>query len=464
VRLTAAATARLEWTVSIRDRRGELIRTLSHRGQSLSVAWNGTDGSGHPVPGGKYRAFVAGRDAVGHRALPAMLPMEVLGSRSSSVARPSGPRRTTRPKPDEVAAATGGFRVLDAVAGTGPDDVWAVGGTMTGPVRGHALVFHRSSAGWRQIPVPSPGTTASLLSVDSAAPGDVWAVGYRCARASCAGGGFGERSLIERGSNGSWQAVPSPNPDTGGDRLNAVAAISPTDAWAVGEAFDEGIYLHQPLLVHWNGARWTAANAPRIPGEDVNMSGLLALSPTDVWAVGHGCLGGRGCGGTPLIRPVVLHYDGVRWAVVSTVRLTAAGSSLQDIVGNGPADLTAAGWRARTRHGNSRPLGERRVNGRWRVGWAPAFGGILFGADTAPGAPVWTVGDRRSRGGFRTLAVRRTPGGWRAVASPTPRGRMSSLSSVAVLSRHDVWATGPSVSGPFLLHWNGARWSLVHPG
>jgi hypothetical protein len=73
------------------------------------------------------------------------------------------------------------------------------------------------------------------------------------------------------------------------------------------------------------------------------------------------------------------------------------------------------------------------------------------------------VGDRRTAAGSRTLTVRRAAAGWRAIASPSPAARMSYLSSVAVIGRGNVWASGISVTGGFLLHWNGTRWSLVHP-
>jgi hypothetical protein len=40
---------------------------------------------------------------------------------------------------------------------------------------------------------------------------------------------------------------------------------------------------------------------------------------------------------------------------------------------------------------------------------------------------------------------------------------MSYLSDVAVIGRGDVWASGVSVGGGFLLRWNGSRWRLVRP-
>jgi hypothetical protein len=460
VRIGARGTARLAWTVSIRTRSGDVVRTFHAHGKYLRVRWDGKDGAGHRQASGKYRVVIAGKDAAGRLALPAMLPVEVTGSSSSADTSFASPATTT------VTAASpgaGGFRVLQAVTGTDGRNVWAVGGAMSTPVRGHALVIRRTPAGWRPVAIPTPGKMTSFLSgVAATSPADVWAVGFRCGTASCAGGGFGERTLIEHGTSGGWRAVASPNPGTGADRLNSVAAISPTDAWAVGDAFDEGVYLHQPLLEHWDGVRWTAVGAPRLPGVDVHMTDVLERSPSDVWTVGHGCLGNRGCGGAPTIRPVVLHYDGTRWRVALTARVRAAENSLEAIAASG-GDLLAVGWRSKTRHSNSRPLGERSAGGRWRVESAPRLAGILFGADAARGAPAWAVGDRRANGRFRTLVVRRTRAGWKAVKSPSPPGRMSELSSISVLSRGNAWAVGPSVAGPFLLHWNGSRWGLVRP-
>jgi hypothetical protein len=49
--------------------------------------------------------------------------------------------------------------------------------------------------------------------------------------------------------------------------LNAVVALSATDAWAVGEAnipVAKG-YLSRPLVEHWNGTQWMVVPSPN-PG------------------------------------------------------------------------------------------------------------------------------------------------------------------------------------------------------
>ena len=46
--------------------------------------------------------------------------------------------------------------------------------------------------------------------------------------------------------------MPSPNPSGGGQNvLNAVAVVSESDAWAVGER----------ITMHWNGSTWVTAIA-----------------------------------------------------------------------------------------------------------------------------------------------------------------------------------------------------------
>jgi hypothetical protein len=291
--------------------------------------------------------------------------------------------------------------------------------------------------------------------VATTSPTDVWAVGYRCGVASCALGGFGERTLIEHRTATGWHVLAGPNPGTGGDRLNAVAAVSPTDAWAVGDWFDEGVYLHQPLIEHWDGTRWNAVPLPPMRGLDVHMSDVLALSASDVWAVGHGCVGG--CGGGPKIRPVVLHDRGGRWRLVRTAPLHAVDSSLEGLAPF-KGSVSAVGWRSKTRNSPSRPLAEARIATWWKVQRTPRAADSLFGADAAPRTAMWAVGDRMVRGAFRPSILRHTASGWRSVAAPSPAGGTSFLSQVAVLSRGNAWAVGPSVAGAFLAHWNGSRW------
>jgi hypothetical protein len=57
-----------------------------------------------------------------------------------------------------------------------------------------------------------------------------------------------------------WTVTPSPNPGTT-NFLQGVAAISSTDAWAVG--YDYDVNDHQfTVTQHWDGSKWNLAPSP----------------------------------------------------------------------------------------------------------------------------------------------------------------------------------------------------------
>ena len=87
------------------------------------------------------------------------------------------------------------------------------------------------------------------------------------------------------GAESSWPVVASPNVGAGDNTLLGVAALSPTDAWAVGEAADpDG--GRRPLIEHWDGDSWTVVPSPSM-GVSAGLAAVVGISPTDVWAVGR---------------------------------------------------------------------------------------------------------------------------------------------------------------------------------
>jgi hypothetical protein len=83
--------------------------------------------------------------------------------------------------------------------------------------------------------------------------------------------------------------VPSPSPAgaTSPD-LTSVAAVSTTDAWAVGYA-DVGTTFFQavPLAEHFGGTQWSIIRTAPVPaGDDVRLFGVAFSSTSDRWAVG----------------------------------------------------------------------------------------------------------------------------------------------------------------------------------
>src|SRR5262249_58833403 len=85
--------------------------------------------------------------------------------------------------------------------------------------------------------------------------------------------------------------------------LNAVSAVSASDAWAVGAT---GRFGMVPLIVHWDGRNWSRVKGPGIPVSG-KLLGVSMVSATDGWAVGVNPFKGN---------HILLHWNGTSWAPV----------------------------------------------------------------------------------------------------------------------------------------------------
>ncbi len=106
---------------------------------------------------------------------------------------------------------------------------------------------------------------------------DVWVVG-------CQMGGNGTTkkavTLAEHWDGSHWRVVPSPSLQADGNSLASVAAVSAHDVWAAGSGRTKS--STSPLLLHWDGVRWSLAGAANFTGA---VTGIAAISAHDVWAV-----------------------------------------------------------------------------------------------------------------------------------------------------------------------------------
>jgi hypothetical protein len=208
-----------------------------------------------------------------------------------------------------------------------------------------------------------------------------------------------------------WRTVRSADPHPAlYDRFNSVAAVSPSEAWAVGDYFTgrEG-GRHGAFIEHWDGRRWLLAHAAIPPG--ATLESVSASGAGDAWAVGNR----RNLG------QLIQHWDGARWRVLP----------------------------------------------------APRPGGILHAVAERTPRDAWAVGARKRDPGFGTLIEHWNGRRWTVVASPSPpvaRGqrRDAILQAVTVISPTDVWAAGETVIGvpatasrTLIEHWNGERWMIV---
>ena len=183
-------------------------------------------------------------------------------------------------------------RAFTALSAVSPNDIWAVG--REHPYGGGAsAIGHYDGTSWSLVPPPD---TRILHAIDARAADDVWAVG--------------EDGLIAHWNGSEWSVVPgAPGANV---NLRDIVAVGVDDAWAVGSAPDG-----KTAIMHWNGEAWSLVPSPSPGILGSGLSGVDAVSPNDIWAVGSS-YDSYDPGNFPPYQPKVLslHWDGVQWSNV----------------------------------------------------------------------------------------------------------------------------------------------------
>ncbi len=286
--------------------------------------------------------------------------------------------RVPSPTPED------GGALLTAVVAVAPDVAWAVGGSGDPVAPSSTLATLWNGAEWDLVATPNAGSLQNRFdAVDALSPDAAWAVG----RASS---GAGDVPIVAQWDGSGWTLLPSP-PDVPEGALLGVAAISTDDLWVVGYSGDPALGTERALAAHWNGFEWSSIPLrPALGGGRSQLVAVSALSGADVWAVGY-----------QRARPAILHFDGTSWS-------------------RSPSEVR---------------------------------GDVLAVAALEPD-DVWAVGER----------IQRFDGsGWTEVGSLRP-GEV--LRSLAAVSPTDVWAVGTRPTGegelkPLVLRFDGAAWSRV---
>ena len=89
----------------------------------------------------------------------------------------------------------------------------------------------------------------------------------------------GMQPYIAQFNGTSWRRVATP-PIIGGGELSDIVALSPTNILAIGTGGSGG----RSIVLHWNGSTWTRQTAP----DAVHLTGAAAVGPNTFWAVGVG--------------------------------------------------------------------------------------------------------------------------------------------------------------------------------
>ncbi len=337
--------------------------------------------------------------------------------------------------PNSTSAQNG----LYGVATIAANDVWAVGTTANSGSSGtivKTLIEHWNGRQWSVVQSPNSSSMSNVLNgIAGIAANDVWAVGYSSNTSISPTSSppnpspaiflSGTHTLIEHWDGTQWNTVQSPNPGSALNYLNAVAAITANNIWAVG-FYSNTPNIDNPnvtanvhtLIEHWNGTQWSIVQSPNSGSIQNGLYGVTASTANNIWAVGTFCCPNNQPGEQTLIE----HWNGTQWSIVQ-----------------GPS-----------------------------LGMPQNF---LFGVAASTANDVWAVGGSSSTSRYPQFTLIEHWNGkqWSVVSSPSRANAVSnSLNSVVVIAANDVWTVGyspniyPQQGQTLIEHWDGTQWSIVN--
>ncbi|MGH3160143.1 MAG: hypothetical protein ACRDNF_26725 [Streptosporangiaceae bacterium] len=213
----------------------------------------------------------------------------------------------------------GWVNALQAVGGSSPSDVWALGPYYL--VDETVLrAVHWNGITWTRSTVPFQGSFApQITSVVSFAGSGAWAFGCYC--------GASQSPYIAHFTDGHWRDVTPAGLPFGG--IWTASAISSSNIWAVQGDANEGSFG----ALHWNGTTWASVAVPSSltsgPDSFYPGGGLVASATGDV--VFTGSLTSSGAA-------AVVTDDNGSWSVTEP----AAANALGPLTPDGSGGLWAA--------------------------------------------------------------------------------------------------------------------------
>ena len=291
-----------------------------------------------------------------------------------------------------------------------------------------------------QVVVADHTTRDKLTAISALSPSDAWAVG--------------PNQLAYHWDGSMWTVVTLPPAPSGSaaQPYTVVSMIASNDVWAIQNYFQsDGVHTNTQI-VHWDGSSWSVVPNPQ-PGSLLNdLNGVKALAPNDVWAVGSS-------GNSDGVRfTVTLHWNGSIWSQVPSPSPGMVSDILEAVDGRASNDVWAVGSPADTMvlHWNGNV---------WSLFSIPnsSTANHLHSVSMIASNDVWAVGDVDSAGVPSAYAAHWDGNTWTQV--PVPQvGSSSSLMGVKALFATEVYAVGNYISNvekTLGFRWNGSEWTQI---
>jgi hypothetical protein len=199
----------------------------------------------------------------------------------------------------------------------------------------------------------------------------------------------------------------------------------------------------------WDGVTWSTQSTPRIlAATDVGLRGVSCPSTRVCFAVGsYARLGGPGGGYHPLVE----RWNGTKWSIQTTPKLTSGFDSLADVACPSPSACTAVG---RTNIRNHGTLVERWNGTKWSIQPTPAIrigASQLTGVSCSSKIACIAVGWSEFRDQQRMIVERWNGTAWSIESTPVN----GILTGVSCSSATACTAVGTVHDLTLAMRWNG---------
>src|SRR5215468_8396800 len=298
-------------------------------GESSAVLhWNGTSWAKVPIPGLPAGVTLSAVDALSRSDVwAAGLASNLTTSVTTLIVHWNGSAWKRVPSPGSF--RSGRFPTVSSVSMDSATDGWVVGSVDRNTGASTVLALHWNGTTWRRVTTSS---AFSLTAVASFSPTNAAAVGFDRSSSNAA-------VPAAFHWNGTSWALAADLPVPRGVPASQVAGPFQLSAPSATDMRASGIGLTstgatKKLAWHWDGTRWRVMSMPAGGGPGA----VAAISPSNVWAVGSRTINGFG-----KQAPWSAHWNGTRWTQVPTPQPTVSDGLLLDVAAAGPGNVWAVG-------------------------------------------------------------------------------------------------------------------------
>jgi hypothetical protein len=218
--------------------------------------------------------------------------------------------------PAGLVTAPGNSASVSFITGTSASNITAVGtGDINtgGTIVAESVAFHFNGTAWSEMTIPANVTLGPVLAFSAT---NLWSVN--------------DNGDAEHFNGTTWTttSLPVPTAQPGLD-MTSISGSSPSDIWAAGTAFNEGLHRNNsPVLEHFNGTSWSNVSVP-VSSPTGGLTDVVDISPTDAYAVTTGS--------------AILHWNGTTWTLLNATTQTGAAVTGSAVAALSPTDVWIAG-------------------------------------------------------------------------------------------------------------------------